>query len=100
MFWQVCLICPTCNNETILRKCFYSSAGEFNFQTYCENCKQLIGWKTTSEALKYMASCADKKVENKQEENPVKKTTKQIPYLQERLSTEDIEFLKKWNIKP
>lgn len=98
-FWEVVLICPTCKGETTLKKCFYSASGEFNFQAFCESCRQLIGWKVDGVALKYMAHCADEKVEEKPPQKPILQK-KELPYLQERLSQEDILQMKKWNIKP
>lgn len=105
MFWEIAMICPKCQEEAKLVKCLYSAKGEFVFHAFCKTCQHIIAWEVLAEALKYMAYSSDKrseKMKEKVEENPPQKPIlqkKELPYLQERLSAEDILQMKKWNIK-
>jgi hypothetical protein len=100
LWWSANLLCPTCQQSTSIRLVEYSTDGGIRITSYCVNCNQGCRWETTSDSLKEMARMADEKANLKQEENPAQKPKKQLPILQEHLSAEDIEFLKKWNIKP
>lgn len=101
LWWSAHILCPTCQESSIIKNIDYSADGGIRITGYCPKCDQGCRWNTTSEQMKEMARMADDKATlGKQEENPVKKTNRPIPFLTERLSCEDMELMKKWNIKP
>lgn len=92
MDWEVVIICPSCQKETELKRCFYSARGEYTFNAYCSNCSQMLCWRVTGEVMAYMAKCADEKVSGQE--------PRKLPYLLCNLTYEDIQIMKKWRIKP
>lgn len=88
-WWCVNIFCPTCDVETTLKQCEYTTAGEIRFTSYCSVCEKNCIWITTGDTLRRMAIQANSRAR----ESPITQSSQQE-------KEEDDKFLRSFHIKP
>ena len=95
-WWGILVFCPKCGKEATLQNTMFAADGEFQFISYCPDCKELIRYRCYASYLAWQANQNDLDKERKDKKQIKPPLQLPMPPKHEglELTEDDKKFLK------